>query len=233
MKYLGALPGIILAFLVQAFSPFSIAWAQSSPVYPYFVFWNQLQGACSPYIYDVSDLNQSLWTCTGSYWRPVGGHHTILHSYVNSTFTGAASEETALTSSAKIPGKLLAPNCMIEVTLFVDNISDNTDEKDFRIRWGSSAVAQNSTAFGTNTPVYLNNPGRTVSGRLQAAIYTLNATNSQLTVQSNGYGTSHSIAPTPSSIDTTADTYLTPTISLTKASDSVTLVAWTVEIIYP
>lgn len=234
MKFISVIMGLMLAFAAQAAGLFGLgqpAISQSN--------WAGLPPAASNLnvVYQVTDQNGSLWTSNGAYWRPVNGHHTILHSYVNFTFTGTASQETALAASAVIPGNMLPANCMVEVTLFVDGITNNTDAKNFRIRWGTSAVAQSATSFGTNTPIYLNNPTSTVSGRLQAAIYPLNATNSQLTAQTNGYGTSGTSVPTASSIDTTtgtsANTYLTPTINLATSTDSVTLVAWTVEIIYP
>ena len=155
----------------------------------------------------------------------LGAWRILDHSAVASSLTGTTTE-TAL-ANIMIPGGIIGANGMVRITTLWTGTS-NANSKTYRVRHSSSSGASGNTYTSvsgiTTTPTY----------KIQTEFHNRNSVSSQVGGLSSGTGGwgSTSLGLVTGTIDTSANSYINISGILADAADTLTLEAYTVEVLY-
>lgn len=168
--------------------------------------------------YRVSDVgpNGSDWISNGTAWEPVQGIVMLARSAVAASVTGTLSETTLATIT--LPAGLMGSNGQLRITTFW-NGTNSANNKTCKIKLGAGIV---HTQVNTTSPVFTQ----------LMMVRNRNAANSQVCHPAiSGSFTDTATTPTTLAIDTSVATTVTLTAQLANIGETLTIEAYTVELI--
>lgn len=174
------------------------------------------------YVTDVG-LRGSLWRSDGTTWGLVNGSCVYARGHTDLTVGAGSTAEEDLVSIPLLPG-LMGLNGQIIVTHFWQ-ATNNANVKTMRVKLGGTAFFANAAALGS-AAIFLPPPTRIFNRNSQSSQIAFAAANGNTTVATAS-------AATTGTVDTSAVQTLAISGQKATGSDTLTLLAYSVELIRP